>query len=237
MVPAADTDYSRATRFRVAVADAAADISDLARQLADPRNDAGRERGELVQDAASLVSRAEQLQLLAVAAERRAGATWEEIGESLGIARQGAHAKYAADVEALNLAIARYWLDTVNGGCPARPPIPEGAYDPAGTAQRLDRWVDPELRGPVSRSLQEMTDEERSNMILSVVNLIDARRDAGADQAELEDLERALCQRKVELYQRMLGRHGVAAYAKGTDSSLRDALAGARARLAELNRD
>jgi hypothetical protein len=233
MAPADSAEYSRATRVRIALADAAADVSDVSRELVDPRRDQDRERGGLVQAVAVLVARAEQLQLLAVAAERRQGATWEVIAEFLGTSRQAAHAKYAAGVAALNLAIVRYWLETSNGGCPARPPIPGGCYDPAETARRLDKWIDPKLYEPVSHSLRSMTADEHSDMIRAAAGLIDDMRAQEADVVEIRDLEMGLAERKIELYERMLARQ---AFARGREDEIRTMLAGALARRAELRR-
>lgn len=230
------TEYSRAARFRLALSDAAADLSDLSRQLVEPRQDDGRERGQLVQNAAGIAARAEQLVLLAVAAERRKGATWGEIGESLGISRQAAHTKYFADVEALNLAIVRYWLLTADGGAPGRPPLPEALYDPEEVARRLDRWADPRQRAAVSYGLQAMTDNDRINMIAAGAELITGLRAQGEDPGLVRDLEMGLAARKIETYSLMLSYPSMAsAQVFGVDLS--DALAGARARLAELEAD
>lgn len=237
MVHTGDTDYSRATRLRAAVADLADRISAAAGAMTDPRGDSQRGRGGLIRDAAAIRAEAENLLALAVAAERHRGASWEAVGEAFGVTRQSAHARYGPLAEELDQGLIRYWLDTAAGGCPGPEwvRIPEAAADPYGTGQRLNLtgWPGRVRHGPAGGGPGDMTDAERAAMAAAAAVLIDGLRAQGADPREIASLETGLAHRRIELYERLLEGGGLG---PAQADETRTSLAGARARLAELRK-
>jgi hypothetical protein len=53
------------------------------------------ERRRAIDEAATAVERAERLLFEAVDEARRAGATWQEIGDLFGVSRQAAHERWS----------------------------------------------------------------------------------------------------------------------------------------------
>jgi len=77
---------------------------------------------------------------LAVACERLAGISWQDIGERLGTTRQSAHERYAAVVD----DVAESILFPQREGEPGQLgwwACPDGLDDPDRTAASLDAWV------------------------------------------------------------------------------------------------
>jgi hypothetical protein len=242
--------YGRAARLRVCLAGQAADIADSARGIVPTYADGFANGGEFVDMANRLAAEAKDLLTIAVAYERSRGLSWEAIGETLGISRQAAHERYAAAAQQLTDDLVRVWL---LGDDPRFIGLPSGAVDPAGTADLLDRWVgwqlqstdplahrpedDPERTHPVTHNLPPMDTLEHSTMVMAASALVRERfgavpEDPAAYDAETRRLELGLTRRKVELYERMSAEE---AGKRGTDpGQLADLLAGARARLAEL---
>lgn len=245
--------YGRAARLRVALASLAAEIAESARGQVTTYADSYAHGGEFIEAANGLAGDARFLLTLAAAYERARGTSWEAIGETLGITRQSAHTRFAEDIERLNKTLTESWL---LGDEPRLIDLPEGAADPAGTADRLDRWAirhrentdplaykdedDPARARPVSAGLPAMDALEHSTMVLTGVNLIHERHGAVPDDPARYDeetrvLELGLARRKIELYERMLAEETGHRGRTGTGTAeLADLLAGARVRLAEL---
>ena len=240
--------YGRAARLRVVLAELAADISDYSSGIVSTYADGDARGGEYAEMANRVAGNARELLTLAVAYERQRGTSWEVIGETLGTTRQSAHERYAAAVKQLDEALTESWL---LGDDPRFPGLPAGASDPADTAGLLDRWVishlaetdalahkpadDPDRVHPVSGHLKPLDTLEHSSLAMSGAELISERfkRD-GLDDPKARLLEHGLARRKVELYERMIADQA-GGINRGTDTdTLRDLLAGARARLADL---
>lgn len=232
-------EVRRADKLRIALADQAAEISDMARDLVPPRET--DYHGELIQDVSALASRAQQLLTLAVAAERRQGASWSEVGEALGVTKQVVHSKYAADVAALDDALTEAWLRDDD---PWLSRAPEAAVNPAAAAARLDTWVTEHVHPgtglsgilgdhAVSESLKPMSITEHGNMVLAGVNLVMHLTKTEADPDRIDACQIGLARRKVELYQRMQANPP----SLSDVDDIADRLAGARARLARLLED
>ena len=245
--------YGRRARLRTAISSQAADVADRTRGLVPTYADGYANGGEFVDAAAAIAADARRLLELAVAYERRRGTSWEVIGEALGVSRQGAHDRFAAAVNGLDDEIVRCWL---LGDDPRHIGLPDGAADTAGTADILDRWVirhleatdplahkpedDPERQHPVSHNLPPMDALENSNLVLAGVTMLNERIGVVPDDwdewnRETHRLNVGLARRKIEFYERLLTEE-VAGKRTGTPADqLRDQLAGARARLAELD--
>jgi hypothetical protein len=243
--------YGRAARLRAAVAGLAAEISDSAAGMVPTYADGYAHRGELAEQAHRLAADVRELERLTVAYERVTGASWEVLAEGLGLnSRQAAHDRYSDAVKQLEDAITECWL---RGDDPRTTGLPAGACDTAETARLLDRWVlrhmeaetthplyykaadDPDRTHPASAGLEPMTAVQHSSLVLAGVELISRRRsNGGLDDPEVRELERSLARRKIELYERMLADDSAGKHTGPPASELREILAGARARLAEL---
>lgn len=241
--------YGRAARLRAAVAELAAEISDAAAGMVTTYADGYAHRGEFAEQAHRLAADVRELERLAVAYERASGASWEVLAEGLGLnSRQAAHDRYSDAVKELEDAITECWL---RGDDPRTIGLPSGACNTAETARLLDRWVlermeathplahrpadDPDRAHPASAGLVPMTTVQHSSMVLAGVELISRRlKTGGPDAPETRELERNLARRKIELYERMLADDTAGKRTGPPVSELREILAGARARLAEL---
>ena len=242
--------YGRAARLRVALAELAAEIADSARGMVPTYADRSAYRGDFVEAASQLAAEARELLTLAVAYERRRGTSWEAIGAPLDISKQAAHERFAAAVGGLDDALTAAWL---LGDDPRHPGLPEGAADPGTVAGRLDRWAarnvqqtdvlaqqDADTRArPVSAGLEPIDILEQSTLASHGAHLISETRsgtvpgDPGRWDAETRALEIGLARRKIELYERMRA-DGVRLRGLNGGIEVEDLLAGARARLAEL---
>src|SRR5690606_12452065 len=102
-------DLSRASRIRLALSQAAAELADRATGLTRTGPDA--RPGDITSAARPLVAAAERVMELAVLYGRRRGASWSTIGEALGeVSRQAAHERYAALEKDLDVALIEHWL-------------------------------------------------------------------------------------------------------------------------------
>ncbi|MEU6721930.1 hypothetical protein ABZ897_61745 [Nonomuraea sp. NPDC046802] len=121
-----------------------------------------------VEDAARFVRRAQELLDRAVIVEKVGGASWEDIGDTLEITKQSAHAKFRQAVEEWEAAVKRPIVtDEIYGigGLEARTynRMPAGTSTPDETAAYLDRWALAHADGrdvggrPVSGGLARMT--------------------------------------------------------------------------------
>lgn len=221
---------------RLAVSDAAADLADRAGGLVPTSSDGYRHRGDLVEDAAQLLSAAQEVLAQAVVAERARGATWEEIGDALAISRQAAQERFRVPAAAWERGLDRPYVPSA-GGKILNPQLPHAALAPHTAAEHLDRWVhqrtqpgDPD-RGarPVSAVLADRDGWAlglSSAVIASSRRLLDSTTRLEPAPGEATH-ERTLAERKVALYEVMLVE-------KPGDVATLDQLAAARARLAEL---
>src|SRR5215204_3594062 len=91
--------FTHAQLHRIAYMAACRELSDGARGQVSTYGDGHRRPGELIADAVALRHEAEDVVRLAVAAERAAGTSWQEIGERLDVTRQSAHERFARAVE------------------------------------------------------------------------------------------------------------------------------------------
>ena len=136
--------WTLARLLRLAHSDACAELSDLARASAATYVDSDGHGGELVELARRLVREAEEVLLLAVAAERAQGICWEAIGEGLGgVSKQAAQKRFGERVEQLELDVLlplrHQAIDDVHM---MHPVGPDAVVDPDATVARLDAWAE-----------------------------------------------------------------------------------------------
>lgn len=218
-----------ATLARLALSAAAATTADTARALVSTRADGYAHPAELVGHAASLVVDAQEALDRAVVAERARGVSWAEIGEVLGVSRQGAQERFRVRIAEWEQGLDRPYVPG-HGGM-MNPQLPEAALSPRTVARRLDAWVarhaepaDPD-RG--DRPVSAILDATRNRALaLSAAVLATSRRLLDA-RAPRPTTERTLTERKVALYEAMLTE-------RPGDVATLDQLAAARTRLAEL---
>ncbi|MFF0170211.1 hypothetical protein [Streptomyces prasinus] len=145
--------FTPAALARLLLSDTYRDVVDTALNRIGTKDDSSETiaPGDFVREAAELIRLAESAQRRAVIYERERGASWEEIGEALGISRQSAHTKFAEHVKA--------WREPLDkperlhpDGTPDDKQIPYGArYAPGSaapangsaekTARLLDQWL------------------------------------------------------------------------------------------------
>ncbi|MFC4117366.1 hypothetical protein [Nonomuraea zeae] len=100
-----------------------------------------------VEDAARFVRRAQELLDRAVIVEKVGGASWEDIGDTLEITRQSAHAKFLKVTEEWEEAVKRPIVTDemygISGGLETRTynRMPAGTATPDETAAYLDKWA------------------------------------------------------------------------------------------------
>ncbi|WP_067828348.1 hypothetical protein [Actinomadura kijaniata] len=245
-----DEEISRTERLRIAVSVAAAEVSDLAAQLVPTYADEWESRPAASEYARRVREAAEHLVALAVASDRRRGASWTQVGEALGISRQAAHERYDPLVRELDEAAVIWWL--TGRTLTAHGQVPDGYADPVEAAERLTRWVgqhpatapalprtdpgDPVAGQPVEAHTSTPTAHDYV-ALLTVAGALLARLrfDLPPDDPQLAALEVGYARRKTQVYQRMLAEEQDRPGSTGnTTETLADLLAGARARLAEV---
>lgn len=100
-----------------------------------------------VEDAARFVRRAQELLDRAVIVEKAGGASWEDIGDTLEITRQSAHAKFRKVTEEWEEAVKRPIVTDeiygITGGLETHTynRMPAGTSTPDETASYLDKWA------------------------------------------------------------------------------------------------
>ncbi len=87
-----------------------------------------------------MLRQAEEGLRLAVAAERTAGTSWQEIGERLDVTRQSAHERFAAAVEEIADGVLFPDREPDQGGL-GWWACPDGLDDPGRTVTELDAWA------------------------------------------------------------------------------------------------
>ena len=201
--------YTRSELHRIAYLVACRELSDAARGHVSTYGDEYRRAGELVEDALRLVHQADEVLRLAVATERAASTSWQEIGERLDVSRQAAHERFARVVDEISDGVLFPTREPDQEGGLGWWACPDGLEDPEATVRRLDEWAlrhreasDPE-RGecPVSGGLGRREDLARVEAIGLVTAL--ARRvmdgDLPAGVSE-HAARRVLLERKVEAF-------------------------------------
>lgn len=134
----ADIDYPRAALARLAYSQAAREIADAAANEVPTLSDAWAHGAEYVQQAAAILASAETLLTRAVIYARERGASFADIGEALGIARQTAHVRFRRAIDDWGRALDQPEGSNDNGLRYSR--LPEGAHDPDQAVARLDLW-------------------------------------------------------------------------------------------------
>ncbi|WP_242891179.1 hypothetical protein [Actinomadura litoris] len=229
-------ELNRASRIRVALSEAAAQLADRAAVLVRTGSDGLP--GDLTDEARRLLAQAEQVLELAVLCDRRRGAPWAAIGEALGdVSKQTAHERYAEADRRLDEALIEHWL---TGESPAAD-LPPGADASVRTLVRLDEWAatrnrvgtvpdeDPERQ--VTSGLAPMTTAEHGALLTAAEALIGTITDTVRRHA----LEEGHANRAVQWHERRLADELAAPGSTGTPvEELREHLTKARTRLTDL---
>jgi hypothetical protein len=176
--------YTDATHARIALARAAAELSDLASTLVPigetelHANGEGHFAGDQLQTALTVVSQAQQVLVSSVVAKRMAGMSWEQIGEALNTRRQAAHARFTAAATrfADQLLLPADGIDSGESEH-CSPHAPRG---PSAAAAALDAWV-------VERRAPSDVDDAPNPVSRGLI-----RMDAKAELAALSRREHAL---------------------------------------------
>jgi hypothetical protein len=207
--------FTNADLHRLAHMAACQQLSDLARGQVSTYGDGHRRPGDLVDEALALVRDADQVLRLAVAAERAAGTSWQEIGERLDITRQSAHERFARAVEEITDGVLFPEREPDHDGGLGWWACPDGLEDPERTVARLDQWAtrhreptDPD-RGPqpVSQGLQahpERAAIEAIGLVSALAKrLLDHDLPPGVSEPRAR---RMLLERKLEAFE-LIARH------------------------------
>ncbi|MEU2717790.1 hypothetical protein [Streptomyces sp. NPDC007205] len=199
-------------------------------------------QGSYVEEAARLVSRAEDVLRYAVIYERESHSSWEDIGGALGVTRQTAHERFADVVARWRAPLdkpERYLPD----GTPDDERIPYGARYADGdlrphygtaeqTAKNLEEWLQQRTVPGDSWADEEhpvtgaLTRNSTATMLMRLSDI--ARRLLDEQMVPDPRAEADMCERRVALYERMI-REGEAVPADVRKWIQRD-----RARAAEL---
>lgn len=217
---------SESSFARLALAEHASMLADAAYHLVPTTRDSGARQGEYVAATAPLAAAARRLLELAVTFERIKGTSWEQIGLGLSISRQAAHERFGQAERDFRERFLRAWLQ------PAR------ADEVLVSVDRLSHMADrlrtsiASRRDPDDQSatiqLEPMSDLERSSLIARASHMLKTlATDQQLSDSDRHELEMGLCRRKIELYEDLAAQDP-------ENAELREALAGARARLAEL---
>jgi hypothetical protein len=201
--------FTHSELHRVAYLAACQELSDQARGQVSTYGDGYRRAGELVEDALRLVGQADEILRLAVAAERAASTSWQEIGERLDVSRQAAHERFARIVEEISDGVLFPDRDPDHEGGLGWWACPDGLDDPERTVRLLDEWavrhrepIDPE-RGehPVSEGLGRRPDLVAIDAI-GVVSALAKRLLDGSLPAGVSEhrARRTLLERKIEAF-------------------------------------
>lgn len=228
--------YSKASLARLALSEQARVVADTVRDLVPTAPPAYARDGGFVEAAARLVDNTRHLLTLAVIYERAmGGVSWEHIGIALGrVSRQTAHERYAEAERDFQERVLRAWLQPERAG-----ELLATAEDLARLVARLSTWVAVHCESdeidhgdqPIAAGLQPISTAERSAMVAQASSLLLAMSaDPAIDDRQRYDLEVGLCRRKIELYEELTTR-------TPGDPDVLQSLAGARARLAELQAD
>lgn len=208
--------WARRQLTRLAFSVQCREISDLARSFARAYGDEWMRGGELVEEADRLVRNAEHARVLAIAAERARGTSWEMIGESLGpdgVSKQAAAKRFGAAVDEIFEQILFPKRDG-DGVMPGWWACPDGLEDPDRTVSELDAWAarhreptDPVSDGDrlVSAGLENdrgSTTVELTGRVLELTQrLVDRNLPSGVSE---RTARRMLLEAKIEAYRAQL---------------------------------
>jgi hypothetical protein len=234
--------YGREGQLRAALAAEAAQLADRARNLVRTEGEDYQSRGGLVEDADRLLSMAREVLRLAVAVERRRGATWDQVGERLEVSKQAARERFTADVEAYERRMLEAWL--LRGVPSGRPGLGPGlaGSDPEHAAD-LDRWLRERGAGldlgerPVSGALEPMGTAEHGTLLAQAATQLvrTSAQVVDPDPVHKWRREYGYALRRVEWHERMIAEETGRPGRTGTPmDDHRELLAAARARLAEV---
>ncbi|MGO9959160.1 MAG: hypothetical protein ACLP50_24860 [Solirubrobacteraceae bacterium] len=204
-------EYTSARLARLTHADAAHELSERLVSLTSTYADGHGHGAFLTEETAGVLSGAHELLAAAVVADRLRGASWSDVGESLGITKQSAHERFAEAEREFRDALLFPHRQPEHGlGYTV---APYAVVEPDRVRERLDAWVIEHQRSsgpnrdepsPVTRGLQAMRDTwtiDRTGQVLELATaLIDDRLPAGVTH---EQAERRLAELKVELYEAM----------------------------------
>ncbi|MEU5316320.1 hypothetical protein AB0G67_06285 [Streptomyces sp. NPDC021056] len=132
--------YSLQALARLALCARAVDLAAAAQALVGTRHDVHTGLGGRVSEGARAVEVAEGVLARSVVYERERGASWEDIGQYLGVDAGAAEERYAPELERWNTAFrVPYRLDPT--GRKRIPQLPQAAYDPRSAVRQLDLWA------------------------------------------------------------------------------------------------
>jgi hypothetical protein len=221
--------FTRSELHRLAYFTACRDLSDQARGQVSTYGEAHRRSGELVEDAVRLVGQADEVLRLAVAAERAASTSWQEIGERLGVTRQSAHERFARIVDEISDGVLFPDREPAREGDLGWWACPDGLEDPERTVGRLDEWARQHRtptdidhgRHPVSDGLGQregLAAIEAIGVVTALAKrLMDGDLPPGVSERRAR---RTLLERKVEAFGLVASReHGAGARAARTQAS------------------
>ncbi|MEV4167347.1 hypothetical protein [Nonomuraea dietziae] len=216
------------------------DASDRYRSLAAHGDHSDWQRpGELAAFAFQLFEQARDILRHAVVCERIAGTSWEKLGEALGeISKQAAHERYGAAESDFRRRVLLAWL------------VPERAYDQLGdladladpdeVLTHLVRWLQAHppqtTTSPQTKTSYRppgyppMTTTEQAGLVIEAASLlmgVGTHKNAELKPDQRHQAQLGLARRKVELYTEL-------AELEPDNPQHHEVLAGARARLAEL---
>lgn len=139
----ADITHPRLALARLALSSVAADVSESAAGIVPTVSDNFARPYEFVEDAARVVSAAQEVLVRAVVYARDAGGSWNDIAEALGTS--------VDEVQLLFDEAIERWEDALNrplerSGRYLTSRLPDGAAEPDLTADYLDRWCAQQLQ-------------------------------------------------------------------------------------------
>ncbi|MFE2962008.1 hypothetical protein [Nocardia tengchongensis] len=207
--PFEDDRYSYSTQAlaRLVLSELMSEVADHAASLVPTIGDDDDRAGEMVEAARGLLSMAQEALVRAVLYERSRHTSWEEIGEVLEITRQSAHARFREDEREWKEALQEPFYEPTGRIRNLR--LPEAAYQPTTTGQRLDKWAakhcDEDERS-VTSGLPELSVLEEMNQVLAALNhlYIDREMFSPIDQ----DKQARLLDRKAALLDRIATEEG-----------------------------
>jgi len=201
--------YSRPELHLIAYLVACRELSDAARGQVSTYSEEYRRAGELVEDALRLVHQADEVLRLAVAAERAASTSWQEIGERLDVSRQAAHERFARVVDEISDGVLFPTREPDHEGGLGWSACPDGLEDPEASVRQLDEWAlrhrepsDPERgESPVSGGLgarEDLASVEAIGLVTALARrLMDSDLPAGVSERAAR---RVLLERKIEAF-------------------------------------
>ncbi|GAB4590366.1 hypothetical protein [Nocardia sp. IFM 10818] len=196
-----DDRYSYSTRAlaRLVLSEQMSEVADHAASLVPTIGDTGLRGGEMVEAARGLLNMAQEAMVRAVLYERSRHTSWEMIGEVLDITRQSAHARFRAAEQEWKEALQEPFYESAG---PIRNlQLPEAAYQPTMTGQRLDKWAAKHCDEPersVTGGLPQLSVIEEMGQVLAALNHLYGEMLSPIDQgkhARLLDRKAALLDR------------------------------------------